>query len=244
MRLLTQGYQPAFSKTTGAYREENNRSALTDMEVVKDQVHKWKEGGYITELPTPALCTNPLSVVFLFFSPPPFQSFFTFTKEVGVFWQQCQQDQILQGFLLLQRGSIMLSFSETNLVKRFTPIAMISLLVLHTKVRQQRPRGVTVLNCKHLPNVCKFLLGLEAQILDTAFSYGAERCGSKTFSILSEFAVCTSFHSLPSSPFRHSSSVTYSMFIDVTIYLFIESLTYSYEPCTVRYKLFYSSSSR
>jgi hypothetical protein len=63
MRILTQGYQPAFSKIPEAYREENNRSALTDMEVVRDQVQKWKEGGYITELPTPALCTNPLSVV-------------------------------------------------------------------------------------------------------------------------------------------------------------------------------------
>jgi hypothetical protein len=32
------------------------------------------------------------------------------------------------------------------------------------------------LNCKHQPNVCKFLLVLEAQILDTAFSSGVERC--------------------------------------------------------------------
>jgi hypothetical protein len=63
MRLLTQGYQPAFSRTPQVYREENNRSALTDMEVVRDQVQKWKEKGYITELPAPALCTNPLSVV-------------------------------------------------------------------------------------------------------------------------------------------------------------------------------------
>ncbi len=34
-------------------------------------------------------------------------------------------------------------------------------------------------------NVCKFILVLEAQILDTAFSSGVEKCRSKTFSILS-----------------------------------------------------------
>ena len=41
------------------------------------------------------------------------------------------------------------------------------------------------MNYKHQPNVCNFLLVLEAQILDTAFSSGAERCRSKTFSFLS-----------------------------------------------------------
>ncbi len=120
--------------------------------------------------------------IFLFL-PSPFLSFFTFTKEVVVFWQQCQWDQKLQGFLLLQRGSIILSFSEMNLLKRFTPIVMISLLVFAYKSNIAKAYGYDCLNCKHQPNVCKFLLGLEAQILDTAFSSGAERCGSKIFSI-------------------------------------------------------------
>jgi hypothetical protein len=110
-----------------------------------------------------------------------------FTKEVVVFWQQCQWDQTLKGFLLLQRGSIMLIFSETNLLKRFAPFVMISLLVFTNKSKIAKAYGYDCLNCKHQPNVCKFLLGLEAQILDTAFSSGAGRCRLKTFSILSEY---------------------------------------------------------
>jgi hypothetical protein len=106
----------------------------------------------------------------------------------------------------------MMSFSERNLLKRFTPIAMISLLVFAYKSKIAKAYGCGCLNCKNLPNVCKFLLGLEAQILDTAFSSGAERCGSK-ISILSNIGVCTSFHSLPPSPFHHSSSVIYSMLL-------------------------------
>ncbi len=141
--------------------------------------------------------------------------FFTFTKEVVVFWQQCQWDHKLQGFLLLQRGSIMLSFSETNFLKRFAPLYWFPCLFSHAKSKIAKAYGFDCLNCKHLPNVCKFLLGLEAQILDTAFSSGADRCESKTFSILSNTGGCTSFYSLPSSQFHHSSSITYSMFIAV-----------------------------
>jgi hypothetical protein len=76
-----------------------------------------------------------------------------FTKEVVVFWQQCKWDQKLQGFLLLQRGSIMLSFSETNLLKRFMPIVIISLLVLAYKSKIAKAYGYDCLNCKHQPNV-------------------------------------------------------------------------------------------
>ncbi len=57
-------------------------------------------------------------------------------------------------------------------------------------------RGHDYLNCKHQPNVCNFLLVLEVQILDTAFSSGVEKCESKTFSILSNTGVCISFHPL------------------------------------------------
>ncbi len=45
--------------------------------------------------------------------------------------------------------------------------------------------GHICLNCKHQPNVCKFLLVLEVQILDTAFSADVEKCRKKMFSILS-----------------------------------------------------------
>ncbi len=71
----------------------------------------------------------------------------------------------------------MLSFSETFILKTTCPVVLIFPALI--------PHGHDCLTCKHQPNVCKFLLVLEAQILDTAFSSGAERCRSKTFSILS-----------------------------------------------------------
>jgi hypothetical protein len=98
----------------------------------------------------------------------------------------------LQGFLLLQRGLIMLSFSEAFFLKTTRPIALISLLVFHVQKSDGGAHRHDCLNCKHQPNVCKFLLVLEAQILDNSFSSSAEKCRSKTFSILSipGFALC------------------------------------------------------
>ncbi len=78
-----------------------------------------------------------------------------------LFWQQCQWDQNCKGFLLLQRGSIMLNFSKTQLLKRFMPVAMNSLLVFAYKSKVAKACGYDCLNCKHQPNVCKFLLGLD-----------------------------------------------------------------------------------
>jgi hypothetical protein len=43
------------------------------------------------------------------------------------------------------------------------PTAMISLLVFAYKSKIAKAHGHDSLNCKHRPNVCKFLLGLEAQ---------------------------------------------------------------------------------
>jgi hypothetical protein len=79
----------------------------------------------------------------------------------------------------------MLSFSKLYFLKTTRPTALISLLVFAYKSKIAKAHGHDCLNCKHLPHVCKFLLVLEAQILDTAFSSGAERCRSKKFSILS-----------------------------------------------------------
>jgi hypothetical protein len=79
---------------------------------------------------------------------------------------------------------MMLTFSETNLLKRFGRCIDFPAVFAY-KSKIAKAYGYDCLNCKHLPNVCKFLLGLEAQILDTAFSSGAERCRLKTFSILS-----------------------------------------------------------
>jgi hypothetical protein len=66
------------------------------------------------------------------------------------------------------------SFSETFFLKTTRPIALISLLVSRVQKKDSEVHGHDCLNCKHQPNVCKFLLALEEQILDTAFSSGAE----------------------------------------------------------------------
>jgi hypothetical protein len=97
------------------------------------------------------------------------------------------------------------------------------------------------LNCKHWPNVCQFLLGLKAKFWTTAFAVGTERCGMKTFSILSNTGVCVTFHSFPSSPFHHSSSVYMLLclssakrfFIHSSFQSFIETLVYLCELCTL-----------
>jgi hypothetical protein len=57
----------------------------------------------------------------------------------------------------------MLNFSETQLLKSFIPIEKISLLVFAYKSKIAKACGYDCLNCKHQPNVYKFLLGLEAQ---------------------------------------------------------------------------------
>ncbi len=78
----------------------------------------------------------------------------------------------------------MLSFSDNFFLKTTRPVVLIfSALFPQTKV--SAAHGHDCLNCKHQSNVYKLLLVLEAQILDTAFSSGVERCRSKTFSILS-----------------------------------------------------------
>jgi hypothetical protein len=144
----------------------------------------------------------------------------------------------LKGFLLLQRGSIMLSFSETFFLKTTCPIALISLLVFRVQKYDSEALGHDCLNCKHLLNVCYFLLVLEAQILDTAFSSGEGRCRSKTFSILSILGFA--FRSTPS---HHHHFIIYPVLFILCLndvrrgisydgssvfitHLLIESLTY------------------
>ncbi len=71
------------------------------------------------------------------------------------------------------------------------------------------------------------ILVLEAQILDIAFSAVVEKCRSKTFSILST----TGLPFVP-SPFHHSSSVIYFMFINVkgVVSSFHPSCIYDHSP--------------
>jgi hypothetical protein len=118
------------------------------------------------------------------------------------------------------------------------PIAMISLLVFAYKSKIAKAYGYDCLSCKHLPNVCKFLLALEVQILDTAFSSGAERCRLKTFSILSILGFA-----LRSTPSLHHHFIIHPVLLILWLinekelfhliipvafipYLLIESLTY------------------
>jgi hypothetical protein len=69
------------------------------------------------------------------FSPIPFRS--KFHKEVAVFWRQMLVNSICKGTsLLIQRGLITLSFSETCFLKTTCSIALIFLALFpQTKVR-------------------------------------------------------------------------------------------------------------
>jgi hypothetical protein len=141
-------------------------------------------------------------------------------------------------------------FSVTNFLKTTRPIALISLLVFAYKSKISEAHGQDCLNCEHQPNVCKFLLVLEAHSRH-CFSSGAEKCGSKMFSILSILGF--SLHSTP-SPHHHFiihpvlfiaclidvKSVTssdYSSRIYCITHLPIVSSTYLCGSCTVQYEL-------
>ncbi len=92
----------------------------------------------------------------------------------------------------------MLSFSETFSLIRLAPLHWFSLLCFRRQKSDSAGHGHDNLNCKHQPNVCKFLLVLKVQILDTAFTSGVEKCRSKTFSILSKLGFA-----LGSTPLFH-----------------------------------------
>ncbi len=94
------------------------------------------------------------------FFPPPFFSPIS-QKRLWFFGGNVVSSNC-QGLLLLQRGLIMLSFSETFFLKTTHPIALISLLVYHVQKQDSEAHGHDCLICKRQPNVCKFLLVLEA----------------------------------------------------------------------------------
>jgi hypothetical protein len=62
LKVLRNGYAPTFDKEPCRYREENNRSAKENMDVVREKVSEWLQQGHVMELSEPAWCTNPLSV--------------------------------------------------------------------------------------------------------------------------------------------------------------------------------------
>ncbi len=84
------------------------------------------------------------------------------SQEVVVFLATISAWPKLQGFSPYSKGQIMLNFSETCFLKRFMPTAKVSLLVFACKSKTLEYHGCNYLNCKHQPNVCKFLLDLEA----------------------------------------------------------------------------------
>ncbi len=155
----------------------------------------------------------------------------------------------MRGFLLLQRGLIILSFCD-KFSSKICAIALVSLLVFAHKSKIAKAYGHDYLNCKHQPNVCKFLPGVEAQILDTAFSSGAERCSSKTFSILSILGLA-----LRSTPSPHHHFIVHPVLLILCLvdekglfhltipvvfitHLLIESVTYvcvSHVQCEMSY---------
>ncbi len=146
----------------------------------------------------------------------------------------------------------MLSFSETFFLKTTRPVVLIfPALFSADKSKIMQPTSMTVWIVKHQPNVCKFLLVLEVQILDTAFSSGVKRCKSKTFSIFSilGFALC-------STPLFHHHFINYPVLfilclisvkrvtsLIVAVYLLNHWLIYVWAMHSVLWVI-YSSSSR
>ncbi len=61
-RILDEGYVPNFTSEPGRYMEANNKSALENIDFLRDKVAKWENQGYVQRLTEPAHCTNPLTV--------------------------------------------------------------------------------------------------------------------------------------------------------------------------------------
>ena len=61
-QLLERGLELEFTSDPVAYREENNKSAVSHLDLVREKLKVWLESDSIEELEKPAWCTNPLSV--------------------------------------------------------------------------------------------------------------------------------------------------------------------------------------
>jgi hypothetical protein len=62
LTIMRDGYQPEFLADVPPYREQNNRSALDNLDFLRPKVAEWLEAGFVEELSEPAYCTSPLSV--------------------------------------------------------------------------------------------------------------------------------------------------------------------------------------
>ena len=62
LEVVQQGLKLDFEREPGAYREDNNKSALQHLEVVRSKVAEWEAGGFVERLDSQPWCCNPLSV--------------------------------------------------------------------------------------------------------------------------------------------------------------------------------------
>ena len=61
-RLLEQGFMPDFAALPTEYSEKNNRSALQNINFVREKVKEWEKGGFVERRTERAWCNSPLTV--------------------------------------------------------------------------------------------------------------------------------------------------------------------------------------
>jgi hypothetical protein len=111
---------------------------------------------------------------------------------------------------------------------------LVSLLVFAHKSKIAKAYVHDHLKCKHQPIVSKFLLGLEAQILEIAFSSGAERCRSKKLSILSILGLALCSTPSPHHHFIGHPALLILYLIDVKRVISSDHSSCIYHPFTHR----------
>ncbi len=62
-RILSEGLRFDFHTVPGQYMEDNNRSALNNIDLVRAKLADWLASDFVQELAEPAVCTSPLLVV-------------------------------------------------------------------------------------------------------------------------------------------------------------------------------------
>ena len=66
-QLLERGLELEFTSDPVAYREENNKSAVSHLDLVREKLKVWLESDSIEELEKPAWCTIAWSDLVFFF---------------------------------------------------------------------------------------------------------------------------------------------------------------------------------
>ena len=63
MKLLEHGFTPDFKAVPSAYSEQNNMSAMKNLQFVREKVAAWEADGHVEKLAQKATCNSPLTVV-------------------------------------------------------------------------------------------------------------------------------------------------------------------------------------